>query len=61
VPDRFSDVAEVHRHLKRESDGTHGPWAEQGMCLIGCARSEHYGCSKIAHYFFPPKWCTMTP
>jgi hypothetical protein len=25
VPDRFSDVAEVHRFLKRESDGTHGP------------------------------------
>ena len=35
VPDRFSDVAEVHRHLKRESDGTHGRLTEQGMCPIG--------------------------
>ena len=33
VPDRFSDVAEVHRHLKGESDGTHGPWLSKA-----CAR-----------------------
>ncbi len=61
VPDRFSHVAEVHRYLKRESDGAHVPYAQQGMCPIECARLEQNGLVENCNYFSPRNGAQWRP
>ncbi len=54
VPDRFSNVAEVHGYLEGESDGTHGPRLSKA-CARFSVQDRNITAVRKLHMKFPPE------